>query len=50
MPLHVEILYKEYEVVGAFAVAALPCFLAIVTLARKTLLEMAGPQLRPAGH
>ena len=45
-----EILYNEYDVVGGFAVAALPGFRAIVTLARKTLPEMVGPQLRPAGH
>ena len=50
MPLHVEILYNEYDFVGAFAVAALLCFLAIVTLALKTLLEMAQPQSRPARH
>ena len=40
MPLHVEILYNEYDFVGAFAVAALLCLLAIVTLALKTALEM----------
>ncbi|WP_421931888.1 sulfate ABC transporter permease subunit CysW [Phenylobacterium sp.] len=50
MPLHVEILYNEYDFVGAFAVAALLCFLAIVTLALKTLLEMVQPQSRPARH
>jgi sulfate transport system permease protein len=50
MPLHVEILYNEYDFVGAFSVAALLCFLAIVTLALKTLLEIVQPQTRPAGH
>ncbi|MBR7619594.1 sulfate ABC transporter permease subunit CysW [Phenylobacterium sp. 20VBR1] len=50
MPLHVEILYNEYDFVGAFAVAALLCALAIVTLALKTLLEMVQPQSRPARH
>lgn len=50
MPLHVEILYNEYDFVGAFAVAALLCFLAIVTLALKTLLEMVQPRSRPARH
>ena len=40
MPLHVEILYNEYNYVGAFAVAALLCLLAIVTLVLKTLLEL----------
>ena len=39
MPLHVEILYNEYDYVGAFAVAALLALLALVTLALKTLLE-----------
>ncbi len=50
MPLHVDILYNEYDVVGAFAVAALLCFLAIVTLALKTLLEMVQLHSRPARH
>jgi sulfate transport system permease protein len=45
MPLHVEILYNEYNYVGAFAVAALLCLLALVTLALKTLLEMLQPDL-----
>jgi sulfate transport system permease protein len=39
MPLHVEILYNEYDFVGAFAVASLLALLALVTLAAKTLLE-----------
>lgn len=39
MPLHVEILYNEYMMAAAFAVASLLAFLAIVTLALKTLLE-----------
>jgi sulfate transport system permease protein len=46
MPLHVEILYNEYNYVGAFAVAALLCLLALVTLVLKTLLEMLQPDLR----
>jgi len=50
MPLHVEILYNEYDFVGAFSVAALLCLLAIVTLALKTLLEILQPHTRPAGH
>ena len=50
MPLHVEILYNEYDFVGAFAVAALLCFLALVTLVLKTLLEVAQPQSRAGGH
>ena len=39
MPLHVEILYNEYDYVAAFAVAALLALLALVTLGLKTLLE-----------
>ncbi|NYZ11512.1 sulfate ABC transporter permease subunit CysW [Azospirillum sp. RWY-5-1] len=39
MPLHVEILYNEYNFVAAFAVASLLAFLALVTLVAKTLLE-----------
>jgi sulfate transport system permease protein len=39
MPLHVELLYNNYDYVGAFSVAALLAFLALVTLALKTLLE-----------
>lgn len=40
MPLHVEILYNEYNMLAAFAVASLLAALALVTLALKTLLEM----------
>lgn len=39
MPLHVEILYNEYNFVAAFAVASLLALLALVTLALKSLLE-----------
>jgi sulfate transport system permease protein len=39
MPLHVEILYNEYNFVAAFAVASLLTFLALVTLILKTLVE-----------
>ncbi len=39
MPLHIEILYNEYQFVGAFAVAALLALLALVTLGAKALLE-----------
>ena len=39
MPLHVEILYNEYNAVGAFAVASLLTLLAIVTLVAKTMIE-----------
>ena len=40
MPLHVEILYNEYNFVAAFAVASLLAALALVTLVVKTLLEL----------
>jgi sulfate transport system permease protein len=39
MPLHVEILYNEYNFVAAFAVASLLALLALVTLAVKSLIE-----------
>lgn len=39
MPLHVEILYNEYNFVAAFAVASLLAILALVTLVAKSLLE-----------
>lgn len=39
MPLHVEILYNEYNFVAAFAVASLLAFLALVTLVLKSVLE-----------
>jgi sulfate transport system permease protein len=39
MPLHVEILYNEYNFVAAFAVASLLAMLALVTLAIKSLVE-----------
>jgi sulfate/thiosulfate transport system permease protein len=42
MPLHVEILYNEYQFAGAFAVAALLALLALVTLGAKALLERLG--------
>jgi sulfate transport system permease protein len=39
MPLHVEILYNEYQSVAAFAVASLLAVLALVTLAIKSTVE-----------
>jgi sulfate transport system permease protein len=39
MPLHVEILYNEYQSVAAFAVASLLALLALVTLVVKSLAE-----------
>lgn len=39
MPLHVEILYNEYQFAAAFAVASLMSLLALVTLLVKTWIE-----------
>jgi sulfate transport system permease protein len=39
LPLHVEILYNEYNFQAAFAVASLLAFLALVTLVAKALVE-----------
>ena len=39
MPLHVEILYNEYQSVAAFAVASLLALLALITLVIKTFIE-----------
>ena len=39
LPLHVEILYNEYNYAAAFAVASLLALLALVTLALKTFIE-----------
>ena len=39
LPLHVEILYHEYNAVGAFASASVLALLALVTLLAKTLVE-----------
>ncbi len=51
MPLHIEILYNEYDFVGAFAVASLLAFLALATLALKTALELRyGDELAAAGR
>jgi sulfate transport system permease protein len=39
MPLHVEVLYNDYQYVGAFAIASLLALLALVTLVVKFFLE-----------
>ncbi len=39
LPLHIEILYNEYNVNATFAMASLLCLLGLVTLAVKTFLE-----------
>jgi len=47
MPLHVEILYNEYQFAAAFAVASLLALLALVTLAVKTYIEWRASQVAP---
>ena len=44
MPLHIEILYNEYQFVPAFAVASLLALLALVTLVAKSLVEWKSKQ------
>jgi sulfate/thiosulfate transport system permease protein len=39
MPLHIEVLYNEYNSVAAFAVASLLALLALLTLVLKTIIE-----------
>jgi sulfate transport system permease protein len=46
MPLHIEILYNEYNFVGAFAVSSLLTLLAALTLVIKTLVERTGYRRR----
>jgi len=48
MPLHIEILYNEYNYTAAFAVASLLALLALLTLAGKSFLEWRQPELRHA--
>ena len=47
MPLHVEVLYNEYNFTAAFAVASLLALLALVTLAAKSLLEWKIKRVHP---
>src|SRR5207253_9576526 len=46
LPLHVEILYNEYNFTGAFAVASLLALLAGLTLVIKTAIERTGYRRR----
>ena len=50
LPLHIELLYQDYNAVGAFAAASILAALALVTLVAKVLLERqgAGRRNRPA--
>ncbi|QCO17360.1 sulfate ABC transporter permease subunit CysW (plasmid) [Azospirillum brasilense] len=51
MPLHVEILYNEYNLVAAFAVASVLAMLALVTLVVKSVLEWRfGAELAATRH
>jgi sulfate transport system permease protein len=51
MPLHVEILYNEYNFVAAFAVASLLALLALVTLVIKSFIEwLARKNGEPLSH
>jgi sulfate transport system permease protein len=47
VPLHVEILYNEYDFTAAFAVASLLAMLALLTLAAQSLLEWKLASSRP---
>lgn len=50
LPLHIELLYHDYNSVGAFAAASILALLAVVTIVAKVLLERqgAGRRTRPA--
>jgi sulfate transport system permease protein len=50
LPLHVELLYHDYQTAGAFAAASILALLAVITLFAKVLLERqgAGRAGRPA--
>jgi sulfate/thiosulfate transport system permease protein len=50
MPLHVEILYNEYQFAAAFAVASLLAMLALVTLVVKTYVEWRSAEVAGQGE
>lgn len=50
MPLHIEILYNEYQFSAAFAVSSLLTILAIVTLIAKSLIEKISAGERTHGN
>jgi sulfate transport system permease protein len=50
LPLHVEILYNEYNFVAAFAVASVLALLALLTLLLKALLEWRHAGALAAAH
>jgi sulfate transport system permease protein len=45
LPLHIEILYNEYQFAAAFACASLLAILALVTLVAKAFVEARGARL-----
>ncbi|MBI4821197.1 MAG: sulfate ABC transporter permease [Deltaproteobacteria bacterium] len=50
VPLHVEVVYNEYDFVGAFAAASVLSFFAVGALGVKTLLERAGSRALKKGQ
>jgi sulfate transport system permease protein len=44
IPLHIEVVYNDYEFSAAFAIATLLTFLALLTLVAKAVLERFGQQ------
>src|SRR5262249_34318399 len=50
IPLHVEILYNEYQFAAAFAVASLLTLLALATLVLKSLLDWRAASRAERGH
>jgi sulfate transport system permease protein len=44
MPLHIEILYNDYQFVSAFAVASLLALLALMTLVVKSVVDWKSSQ------
>jgi sulfate transport system permease protein len=50
LPLHVEILYNEYQFAAAFAVASLLALLALLTLVIKSFVEWRGRQAMNASQ
>lgn len=50
MPLHIEILYNEYQFAAAFAVSSLLALLALLTLLVKSLLEWKTNAQNQSGH
>ena len=47
MPLHIQVLNESHDTAGAFAVASLLTFLALVTIVLKAWVESKGASLRP---